>query len=185
MPTPSHITKRYGVSDAKIYRVTADTASAYTYGAGIDVPGIKAITVDPQTSTKTLRGDNSLMDSMISLDSITGTIQFAKDSQDVTAAALGLTVTDASNTSELLIDGEATPQPLRLEAVAAGSDFVGGGVKLYIAKLYMVPLAGFAEEDYQTMSVSFTCTPTVYRNNDSKRLWMGAIHSSTSISASA
>lgn len=185
MPTPSHETKRYGVSDAKIYRVTGDTASAYTYGPGIDVPGIKAITLDAQTSTKTLRGDNSLIDSMISLDSISGTIQFAKDSQDVTAAALGLTVEDDTNTSELMIDGEATPQPLRLEAIAAGSDFVSGGVKLYIAKLYMVPIAGFAEEDYQTMSVPFTCTPTVWRDSNSKRVWVGTINSSVAITASA
>lgn len=184
MTTPSHISKRYGVTDAKIYAVTGDTASAYTYGSGIDVPGVKSITLDGSTSTKTLRGDNALLDSMIALDSITGTIQFAKDSLDVTAAALGLTVDDDTNTAELLIDGDAAPQPLRLEAIAAGSDFISGGVKLYIAKMYMVPIAGLAEEDYQTFSVPFTTAPTVYRNGDSKRLWVGTIHSSVAISAS-
>lgn len=162
----SHITKRYGVSDAKIYPVTTDTADGYAFGNGIDVPGIKSVTIEAATTTKELRGDNQQLDSLLALTGITGTIAFAKESLDVTAAALGLTVTDSGSApnqvATLSVLGTSTPQPLRLEAVAAASDFIGGDAVMILPKITMVPLVGLAEEDYATVSVSYTAAAAVF-----------------------
>lgn len=176
---PPLTTKRYGVSDGKVYPVSQDDETGYAYGAGIDVPGIKAVTFDPSTTTKTLRGDNRLLDQFITLDAIGGTLAWAKDSLRLTAAALGLELVEDSGTAELAIHGEATPQPLRLEALPAMTDMIGGGQKIYVAKLYMVPIAGLAEEDYQTYSVPFVTAPTVWADPDGRHPWIGFVNSDT------
>jgi len=180
----SHVSKRYGVTDAKVYSITEDSETAYTYGNGIDVPGIKSVTIDAATTTKELRGDNRQLDSLIALTGISGTIAFAKDSLDVTAAALGLTVVDAGSgtneTATLTITGDSSPAPLRFEAIAAGSDFVGGDVRLILHKITMVPLAGLAEEDYATLSVAYTAAATVSGNHE----WVSIQHRETTTALS-
>lgn len=162
MPVPTHVTHRYGVKDAKVYAVTKDDDQGYAYGPGIDVPGIKSVTLDAATATKELRGDNSLLHSQTALTGISGTIAFAKDSLDVVAAAFGLTVVEGSDTASITILGDSTPQPLRLEGLAASSDIIGGDVMAALSKIYMTPILGFAEEDYALYSVPFTAAPTTY-----------------------
>ena len=50
-----------GVADVKISKLTADTATALTYDAPIDIPGIKEIKMTLVTEEKELTGDGVVL----------------------------------------------------------------------------------------------------------------------------
>lgn len=162
----SHITKTYGVQDAKIAKLTADpSGGSATYATAIDVPGVKSITLSGNVANKELRGDNGLLDSDSTLTNVTGTINYAKADLDIMAALLGATVTDSgSGSTEVAKMAMARGDELgnfKIEAVAAKSDQVAGDVHLVLYKCVITgfPFTGFAEEDYATQSLPFATMP--------------------------
>lgn len=167
----SHVTKKYAVDDAKIYVLTADpSGGSATYGSAIDVPGIKSITLDGSMDVKSLRGDNQELDAMSSLSSVTGTINYAKESLDVAAALLGLSVTDAGSgsteTATLEVLGSTDPAYVKLEAKCPSVDLVGGDLHLTLHKIIPtgLPISGLAEEDYQLSAIPFRAVPLISSN---------------------
>jgi hypothetical protein len=154
--TLSHITKVYAVTDAKIYPMTADAAgTATTYGPSIDVPGIKSVKITGSIDSKTLRGDNQLLDAGAILKSIDVQVANAKLSLDALAAIIGSAVADSGTTPNQLSTWDLAANPsfpyFRLDAVSAKADPILGNVLIQLPKLILTdfPDLGLAEEDYQ------------------------------------
>jgi hypothetical protein len=162
----SHITKLYGVVDAKIYELTADPAGGpAVYAGGIDVPGIKSVEVTGDIKSVELRGDNTLLDSDASLQKVNLKFNYAKLNLDALAVLLGGTVTDggagSTETATFRRTGADVFKYFKFEAKCVGVDELAGDghIVIYKAKLAEFPQLGFAEEDYQLFSVGATAIP--------------------------
>lgn len=166
----SRVTKLYAVQDAKIAPLTADPAAGTpTYGALIDVPGIKEVEISGDIEVKELRGDNTLLDSDSAISNITVSFPHAKLSLDVLAAIMSSTVTDAgtgaTETSTWDLANTGRPTPFKFEAVTpvSGGDLIGGDVHFLLHKciLSSFPTIGLAEEDYRTPEVEAQAVPLI------------------------
>jgi hypothetical protein len=162
-------TRVYGIKDAKIAPLSSDPATGTpTYGALIDVPGIKTYEISGDVEVKKLRGDNVQLATNAAVSNIQVAITHAKLSLDVLTAILGGTVTDSGTTPaqksvwDLTAD-TATLPPFKLEGVtpANGVDIVGGDVHVVMHKLTLsaFPDLGFAEEDYRIASFTADADP--------------------------
>lgn len=162
-------TKVYGIKDAKIAPLTSDpTGGSPTYGALIDVPGIKTFEVSGDVEVKTLRGDNTKLATNSAISNIQVAITHAKVSLDVLVAILGGAVTDsgtgAAEVSRWDLKGAtANFPPFKLEGVTPpnGVDIVGGDMHVVLHKLTLsaFPDLGFAEEDYRIASFTADADP--------------------------
>ena len=179
----SHFSKFYAVSDAKIAALTADpSGGTATYGALIDVPGIKSVTVSGDINTVELRGDNTLLDSNSTLTNLTVSFEYAKLNLDALAAMVGGTVTDGGattlETATFRRLGTDSFSYFKFEAKTptAGVDEVAGDghVLLYKCMLSSFPDLGMAEEDYQTFSAEAVAVP---RLSDSR--WLDVVLNET------
>ncbi|MGW5130355.1 phage tail protein [Streptomyces sp. NPDC004135] len=166
----SRVTKLYAVEDAKIAPLLADPEGGTpSYGAGIDVPGIKSMEISGDVEVKELRGDNRLLDSDSSLSNVTVAFPHAKLSLDVLAALLGGNVTDSGTTPaqatewELLDDAKPLPFKLIGKTPSGGSDQIGGDVHFTLWKciLSSFPGVGLAEEDYRTIENEARAVPLI------------------------
>lgn len=164
----SHISKAFAVVDAKIAPLTADpSGGAATYGALVDVPGIKSVSIGGDISTVELRGDNQLLDANSTLTSISLEFEYAKLSLDALDVLVGGTVVDAgvtpNQTANYTLLGTDTLGYFRFLAKTptAGGDAVTGDVQfeLYKCILSGFPEMGMAEEEYQTFTVSAIALP--------------------------
>lgn len=165
----SHVTKTYGVSDAKLALVTADATGGITYGSAIDVPGIKSVTLTGEVRNVELRGDNGLLDSDSVLASIGCTFTCAKLDLDLIAAILGGSVADSgSGSTEVATYSRVQTDSFAYFGFLAktptnGGDLVGGDVwlKLPKCKLKNFPSFGFSEEDYTIPSFEVTAVQPI------------------------
>ncbi|MEU7154114.1 phage tail protein [Streptomyces sp. NPDC045456] len=164
----SRVTKLYAVEDAKIFPLLSDPAGGTpSYGAGIDVPGIKEMEISGDVEVKELRGDNGLLDSDAAISSVTVKYPHAKLSLDVLVALMTSTVTDSGTTpsqkSRWLMKQGAKPLPYKIEGKTptSGGDLIGGDVHFSLFKCVMssFPGLGFAEEDYRTIENEARCVP--------------------------
>lgn len=164
----SHVSKFYAISDAKIAKLTSDPAGgAAVYGALIDVPGIKGITVSGEINVAELRGDNTLLDQQSTLSGISVSIQYAKLSLDVLPVVLGGATADAgvapNQTAAFTRLGADGFNYFKLEGKTptAGADTLTGDAHILLHKLILAefPELGFAEEDYRTFSVGARAVP--------------------------
>ena len=51
------VTKLFGVDDAKLFPVTEDSETKFTCGEGIDLPGVRQISVTYEMEEKSLTGE--------------------------------------------------------------------------------------------------------------------------------
>lgn len=172
----NHSTKLFAVEDAKIAPLTADPeGGAATYGAIIDVPGIKTVGLSGTVENKVLRGDNRLLDSNSVLTELSGSVEHAKLSYDVLAAILGMTVTDSGTTPAQIATAILNAETANLAPFAfwaktptGGSDGGPGGdsaLVFYKCVLSSFPEFGLAEEDYQSVSMEFQIVPRLSDGN--------------------
>jgi hypothetical protein len=162
-------TRVYGIQDAKIAPLTSDpSGGSPTYGALIDVPGIKSFEISGDIEVKALRGDNVKLATNSTISNIQVSITHAKVSLDVLTAILGGTVTDSGTTPAQksawdLTAETATLPPFKLEGVtpANGVDLVGGDYHTVLHKLTLssFPDLGYAEEDYRIASFTADADP--------------------------
>jgi hypothetical protein len=164
----SHITKVFAASDAKIYPITADVAGGtITYGTGIDVPGIKTVSIGGEITTAELRGDSTSLDRQSMLGAVNVTVEWAKHSLDILAALFGNTVADSGTTPAMkavwTLLGTSKPAYVGLSCKALGADPVAGDVGFAVNKMMVTsfPEMGLAEEEYRTFSVEFGAMPTL------------------------
>lgn len=164
----SHISKVYAVTDAKVRPLLTDPAGGSpTYGAAIDVPGIKSVAITGTIETKRLRGDNTQLDADSVLTELNASFEYAKLSLDLLAAWLGGAVTDSGTTPAQKASWDLTaaskPRPFLFEAVSATADTIGGNVGMVLWKCQpsSFPELGFAEEDYRTGSLEVATSPLI------------------------
>jgi hypothetical protein len=166
----SRVTKLYAVEDAKIFPLLSDPEGGTpSYGAGIDVPGIKALEISGDVEVKELRGDNGLLDSDSAISNITVAWPHAKLSLDVLAALMDSDVTDSGTTpnqkTKWQLKKGAKPLPFKIEAKTptGGGDIITGDVHFRLLKCVMssFPGLGLAEEDYKTPENEARCVPLI------------------------
>ncbi|MGW2210117.1 phage tail protein [Streptomyces sp. NPDC001781] len=174
----------YSIQDAKIAPLTADPATGTpTYGALIDVPGIKSFEISGDVEVKKLRGDNTQLATNAAISNIQVSVSHAKVSLDVLAAIVGGTVTDsgttpAQKTSWDLMADNATLPPFKLEGVTPpnGVDIIGGDMHVVLHKLTCsaFPDLGFAEEDFRIASFTADADPLL-----SNKKWISVVLNET------
>lgn len=184
----SHVTKWFGVSDAKIKKITADPAGGTTtFATAVDVPGIKAVGISGDVTNNDLRGDNTLLDSNSVLGSIEIEFEHGKLSLDVLPVLLGGTTADSGTTPNQVaaytLDNTGTFSYFQFEAKTptAGVDSVTGDghITLYKCILSEFPEMGFEEEDYRIFSVTARALP---RLSDNK--WINVTANETAVAIS-
>lgn len=177
-------TRVYGIKDAKIAPLTSDPATGTpTYGALLDVPGIKTYEISGDVEVKKLRGDNTQLATNAAVSNIQVSVTHAKMSLDVLAAIIGGTVTDSGTTPAQktgwdLTGAGATLPPFKLEGVTPpnGIDLIGGDVHVVMHKLTLssFPDLGFSEEDYRIASFQADADPLL--SNDK---WISIVMNET------
>lgn len=182
-------TQVYGIQDAKIAPLTSDPASGSpTYGALIDVPGIKSMEISGDVEVKTLRGDNTKLASNSALTNVQVSVTHAKVSLDVLKAILGGTVTDSGTTPAQstrwdLGGADATFPAFKLEGVTPqnGTDLIGGDYHVVLHKLTVAsfPDLGFAEEDYRIASFTANADPLISTGD-----WISIVLNETAVAIS-
>lgn len=181
----SHITKVYGVNDARISKLLTDPAGGSpTYGASIDVPGIKTVQISGNIDIKELRGDNQLLDKNGILKDIQIAVTNAKMSLDVLAAFFAATIVDTGTTpnqiATLDILGASQPQYFRLEAKTpvSGADTPTGDVHFTVWKciLSSFPDLGHEEEDYRIVGFNADAVPLLSNNK-----WLTPVVNETAV----
>lgn len=167
-----HTHKWYAIEDAQIAKLTDDPAGgAPTYGALIDVPGIKGIDLRFDVQVAELRGDNQLLDVNAKVVGITATIQHAKMNFDLLPVWFGGTVTDSGVTPDQVADygmlGSDVPQHWKLEGATPenGIDVIGGDGHLILHKCMLGGGdIGFAEENYKIPGIEARAIPLTSNN---------------------
>jgi hypothetical protein len=172
VPVLPHVSKWYGVKDAKIAKLTADPAGGSpTYATSIDVPGIKRIGIGGSMNNKELRGDNQLLDSNSVMTALTAQIEHAKLNLDAMAVMEGSTVTDSGTTpnqlATLSLTGAQTPNYFKVEAQVVSVDAGIADGHLILWKCILTdPLTGgaIAEEDYSLPTFAVKAIPLLSNN---------------------
>lgn len=183
----SHVSKVFAAKDAKLWPLTADPAGGSpTYGTGIDVPGLKTVTITGEVNTVSLRGDNSLLDSASSMGGIEVEMEFAKMSLDILAAVFAATTVDSGTTPNQkavwTMLGTTGFNYVGLTCQAVGADVITGDVQFAIYKMIpsSFPEMGLEEEDYKTSSITFSAVPLL-----SNFKWVGTTLNETAAALAA
>ena len=152
--TVSKKTALFGVDDCKIFPITADNSTAFTCSAGIDVPGIKQLSVTMEIDEKELTGDEKTLATSTKIKSVTFNTEYAELSQEVLKILAGGTQTSATGSETFRIDEDSLPGYFQLQAQIKGVDLIPGGdchFIIYKAKANAMPING-TENDYSTFS---------------------------------
>ena len=65
------VTKLFGVDDAKLFPITEDSAEKFTCGNGVDLPGVRQISLTYEIEEKSLTGDEKVLDISNKIKSVT------------------------------------------------------------------------------------------------------------------
>lgn len=185
MPLP-HVTKLFSIVDCKITVLTADpVGGSATYAAtSVDIPGIQELAISGSIQSKTLRGDNTLLDTASYIDGVTGSAKHGLLSLDALAAMLGGTVTDSGTTPAQKSVWELTSSSaltyFKIEGVTppGGSSLIAGDVHVTLHKcmLSKFPDLGFAQDDYRIPSFEVSAVPLA-----STGKWLGITLNETAV----
>ncbi|WP_369183329.1 phage tail protein [Streptomyces sp. Y1] len=186
MPGLSHATKLFSIVDCKITALTSDPAGGTaTYAAtSVDVPGIKSLAISGNMQSKTLRGDNTLLDTSSYIDGVTAAAEHALMSLDVLAVLLGGAVTDSGTTpsqkSVWGLTSTSAPAYFKIEGVTppGGSSLIGGDVHvtLWKCQLSKFPELGFQGDDYRIPKFEVSAVPLA-----STGKWMDVTFNETAV----
>ena len=83
------VTKLFGVDDAKLFPVTEDSETKFTCGEGIDLPGVRQISVTYEMEEKSLTGDEKVLEVSNKIKSVTFNMEYAKLSLEILAQLTG------------------------------------------------------------------------------------------------
>ena len=151
------VTKLFGVDDAKLFPVTEDSETQFTYGTGIDLPGVRQISLTYEIEEKSLTGDEKVLDVSNKIKSVSFNIEYAKLSLEVLAQLTGGSYsTSGSDDTETAVfsfgDGDL-PNYFQLKAQILDTNNDGGDVHfcIYKAKATAIPLNG-VQDDFATLT---------------------------------
>ncbi len=191
MAQTAHVTRLFGVNDAKVYKMLTDPPAAPpTYVTpGIDVPGVQSLTAKLGMDIKQLRGDNSLLAADAVFKDVTGDLKYAKFSFDLAdslmdPAAAADSGSPPNTLSKITLSQADTPASFKIEAQSKQVDYVGGDMHmiLYKCTASSLDMFGFDEENYNLQGISYVAfpvigTPTGFPANS----WVTAVANETSV----
>lgn len=154
--TISHKTALLGVDDLKIFPIENDSADEFVVGEGIDVPGVRQISLTFEIEQKELTGDEKTLAVSSKIKSVTFNSEYAELSLDVLSALSGGSVsTSGTGDGESAVfsfsDGDL-PKYFQLQAKINGTDSIVGGdchICIYKAKASAIPING-TQNDFAT-----------------------------------
>lgn len=128
----------YDVHDCKLYPLTADSGASPTYGTGIDVPGIFAVTFNPNFVSSELKGDARILDRRSRVDSFNFSATYSKLSLDVLDVLLETTLNDVGATpnqrADLIVEGGNEPPYFGIVVQLEDTDIDIGAIRLVVYK---------------------------------------------------
>lgn len=145
-------TALFGVDDLKIYPITEDSDKTFSVGTGIDVPGIRQISLTFEIDEKELKGDERTLAVSSKIKAVTFNSEYAKLSLDVLKVLTSGKVTESENKTEFELGDSATPGYFQLQAQIKGTEDITGGdahITVYKAKATAIPLNG-VQDDFAT-----------------------------------
>lgn len=151
------VTKLFGVDDAKLYPITEDSAASFSCGNGIDLPGVRQISLTYEIEEKSLTGDEKVLDVSNKIKSVTFNIEYAKLSLEVLAQLTGgsysTTTSDSDESAVFSFGGGDLPNYFQLKAQILDTSNDGGDVHfcVYKAKATALPLNG-VQDDFATLT---------------------------------
>ncbi len=151
------VTKLFGVDDAKLFPVTEDSETQFTCGTGIDLPGVRQISLTYEIEEKSLTGDEKVLDVSNKIKSVSFNIEYAKLSLEVLAQLTGgsysTSGSDDTETAVFSFGGGDLPNYFQLKAQILDTNNDGGDVHfcIYKAKATAIPLNG-VQDDFATLT---------------------------------
>ena len=146
------VTKLFGVDDAKLFPVTEDSEDKFTCGSGIDLPGVRQISLTYEIEEKSLTGDEKVLEISNKIKSVSFNIEYAKLSLEVLAQLTGGSFTksgtDDTEVGTFSFGGGHLPNYFQLKAQILDTSNDGGDVHfcIYKAKATAIPLNGVYTE---------------------------------------
>lgn len=151
------VTKLFGVDDAKIFPITEDSETAFTCSEGIDLPGVRQISLTYEIEEKSLTGDEKVLEVSNKIKSITFNMEYAKLSLEVLAQLTGGTYSTKEDNDEengiFTFGGGDLPNYFQLKAQILDTSNDGGDVHfcIYKAKATAIPING-VQDDFATLT---------------------------------
>ena len=151
------VTKLFGVDDAKLFPILTDTEDEFTCGDGIDLPGVRQISLTYEIEEKNLTGDEKVLDISNKIKSITFNMEYAKLSLAVLAQLTGGSYSKTGSGDEevgrFTFGGGDLPNYFQLKAQILDTSNDGGDVHfcIYKAKATAIPING-TQDDFATFT---------------------------------
>lgn len=151
------VTKLFGVDDAKLFPITEDSDAKFTCAEGIDLPGVRQISLTYEIEEKSLTGDEKVLDISNKIKSVTFNMEYAKLSLEVLAQLTGgsysVTGSGEEEVGTFSFGGEDLPNYFQLKAQILDTSNDGGDVHfcIYKAKATAIPLNG-VQDDFATLT---------------------------------
>ena len=170
--TISTKTALLGVNDLKIFPVTKDDSTGFTCGTGIDVPGVRQISLTFEIDEKELTGDEKTLAVSSKIKSVTFSSEYAELSLDVLAALSGGTVTSSEGAQSFSLTASDKPGYFQLQAKIDGTESISGGdchICIYKAKVTAMPVNG-VQNDFATYTFNGKGVFTEYLFSNKSKL---------------
>ena len=150
------VTKLFGVDDAKLFPVTEDSETKFTCGDGIDLPGVRQISVTYEMEEKSLTGDEKVLEVSNKIKSVTFNMEYAKLSLEILAQLTGGSYTktgsDDDEVGTFSFGGGDLPNYFQLKAQILDTSNDGGDVHFCIYKAKAaIPING-VQDDFATLT---------------------------------
>ena len=157
-------TKLFGINDAKISQLSADTGTSPTYAASIDIQGVTGLKMTPKFVEKQLVGDEQILDFYSKLESIDWSFDHVIMSLDALEVLLGGAVTTTGVTPSTVntYDLKSTDRAnfFKLEGQTTYTDMGDTHMVLWKCKANKVDFE-LKGGDYASVSASGSAIPTV------------------------
>lgn len=151
------VTKLFGVDDAKLFPITEDSENAFTCAEGIDLPGVRQISLTYEMEEKSLTGDEKILEISNKIKSVTFNMEYAKLSLEVLAQLTGGKLTTSGEgddeTGLFSFGGGNLPGYFQLKAQILDTNNEGGDIHfcVYKAKATAIPING-VQDDFATLT---------------------------------
>lgn len=160
MPIPAQETVVYDVHDCKVYPILTDpTTGPPTYDAGIDVPGIAEISMEPNFVTQELKGDAKVIAKKGKVDKFNFSATYGRLSLAVLEVLFGGSVTDGTDDSTWKMPGVNALQYFGAAFQIADTEIGDVHVYVYKAQVTGGSLISQSTDEFGQPSVDFEAIP--------------------------
>jgi len=94
----THNSEWFSIDQCKLYKMTADVTTNPTYSAGVALPGVRMVSIEPDVLNKELFGDNKIIGRAAKTRQIMSKLGYAKPDLDILNIIGGGTAVDAGTT---------------------------------------------------------------------------------------